>query len=151
VGHTRAGEEGFNFKMSHVDPDTGLMPGQWYLVRLHFNTSLVAENAGTHLAEGYMRPYGDPNWRLMYRWQNGQDYLPVIDGYGRGGTFNWNLRGSQRADRQYGHRSISWPTTLSQANASGGNVRFYMSDFAMSAGTNSGGNGAGDLPVYNNY
>jgi hypothetical protein len=151
VGHTNAGDENFNFKLSQVDPDTGIMPGQWYLVRLHFDTSVVAESAGTHLAEGYIRAYGDLDWKMMYRWQNGQDYLPVVDGYGRGGTFNWNLKGSQRPDRQYGHRSISWPTTLANTSANTGNMRFYMSDFAMSAGPNSGGNGRDDLPVYNDY
>jgi len=151
VGHTNTGDENFNFKMTHVNPNTGLMPGRWHLVLLHFDTSVTAESAGTHVAEGYMRPYGDLNWKMMYRWQNGQDYQPVIAGYGRGGTFTWNLRGSQRPDRQYGHRSISWPTTLVQTDASGGNMRFYISDFAMAAGVNSGGNGIDDLPVYNDY
>jgi hypothetical protein len=143
-------------ELGHVDPDTGMSPGKWYLVRLHYNTSQAAYNDGQrHLAEGYIWEQGVADFSLMYRWQNGQDYLPDMSaaGYGRGGIFTWQLQGSKvggASEGQWGHKAIWWPSNQAPGTptATSGDHNWYISDFVAIAGTDCGGLGVDGLPQY---
>ena len=53
-----------------------------------------------------------------------------------------------------GHRAMRFPTTMSNwyqeiaQQTTHGDWWIYIDDFAMARGTNAGGNGAADLPLY---
>ena len=132
------------WKLGQVDTTNGPKPGEWYLVRLHMNTSEAAIAAGRHLWEMYSRKYGTSGFTLISRWQNGQDYAP---GTGGGCTLTWNPDHTLG----YGHKMIRIPTVMGKTDGSGGNMRYYLKDFAISRGTDSGGNGVNDLPYYPDY
>ena len=48
----------------------------------------------------------------------------------------------------YGHRTFKFPTTMGRRTTApfDPDARYYIKDFAMAAGTDSGGNGIADLP-----
>ncbi len=130
------------WRLGQVQASRPYIPGIWYLVRFHANTSQPAVTGNRHLWEVHRRQYGESEWHLMSRWQHGQDFEP---GPGLGCTLNWLL---DTTTHGYGHRIMVVPSTVGPANGSGRNTRFYLKDFAMAAGIDSGGPGQTALPSY---
>lgn len=127
------------WKTGQVNTDNGVKAGTWALVRLHFNFSEAAITAGRHLSEMYVREYGVSDFTLVSRWQNGLDWAP-----GAGGGCTLTL--TPDVSLGYGHKMVRMPSTFGNVSGVNGDVRFYLKDFAIAAGTDSGGNGESDLP-----
>jgi len=131
-------------KPGQVNTTYGPLPGEWYLIRLHANTSQAAITNNRQLIEAYARKYNDSTFTIIERWQQGQDYSPAPGG---GCTFNYIINTSLG----YGHNAFRLITTMARYGSSYYNTRFYIKDFSMAAGTDSGGNGMNDLPRYPDY
>lgn len=119
------------FKLSHTDanPPTPITENGWRLVRMHYDMSGVTVPGG--IAEGWVRDYGSATFLKYMEWIHGAIVA--------GSQFNWPLPNND------GAKMLRLFTTTE------GDFFLYMSDFAIAAGVNSGGNGVDDLPVYTQY
>jgi len=122
--------------------DSAIAENTWSLIRIHYDIS----NVGTNTYQIYKRELGTPTFTLISEW---------VDG-GTVSSQNVRIQPNQHVDGSYGHAFLKFLSTFGyysgSPNVTSNTDSFiYFSDFAISAGTNSGGNGTTDLPTYTEY
>ena len=120
--------------------------GVWQSWRLHMNASQAAQEEGRALLEAYVRNYGEQEFTLVTRWQQGLEAYPVESG--ENVAFNWALNGAVNG---YGHAAFRTPANVSTTFGTFHNSRYALSDFAMCAGVDDGGPGEAALPGHSDY
>ncbi|MFO0634053.1 MAG: hypothetical protein U0168_14500 [Nannocystaceae bacterium] len=119
LGHCGAGDE-------HLEV---MDANRWWLLRMH-----VDHTAEVGVVEVSVRPYGGT-------------WIDLID-TASSAVVQWNPVSHE------GHRGLRFPTTINNwyqnpdEMTTEGDWWIYVDDFAIAAGVNAGGNGADDLPQY---
>jgi len=122
--------------------DSVIAENTWSLIRIHYDIS----NVGTNTYEIYKRELGTPSFTQIASWTDGGTVAGEAV----------RISPNQHVDGSYGHAFLKVLSTFGYASGDSRVVDntdsfIYFSDFAISAGTNSGGNGTSDLPTYAEY
>lgn len=109
-----------------------LYPNTWYLVKLHYDVSVLGE--GTF--EMWMREYGQ-SWRKTHEWISGQN-TPVLPAHQHsGGSFEWPTTYTENFDGFKIGSTIGWFDDNTR-------MYVYMDDFVLGTTEES-------LPTYDDY